>query len=168
MSVGEDLKYLDDFISESVVGVGWVELPRSPAGLTRPELSDLMAATFPDASDGTIANCTGQVWNFVNTIALGDLLLVPLANSKSYRLARVIGRPESRPTVSRLATVRVVDWLEDALPAIANGPGTGRELRGAPPRPFWAPGSSPVLERSASVPRGDADQQRCRLDLNAQ
>ena len=33
---------------------------------------------------GRIANNTGQVWNFVNTIALGDLVVVPLKGSRSF------------------------------------------------------------------------------------
>ena len=44
-------------------------------GMSRPELSTLMRATYPDASAGTIANHAGEVWNFINIIALGDLVV---------------------------------------------------------------------------------------------
>jgi len=124
---GEKLKYLDAFVSESVVGVGWSELPQSPAGLSRPELADLVARTYPDASPATVANYTGQVWNFVNTIALGDLVMVPLKNSKSYRLARIVGRAETRPMLRRLSAVRAVDWLDEEIPADR----FGQDLRNA-------------------------------------
>jgi len=35
---GEDLKFLSWFESEDVVGIGWAELPRSSAGMSRQEL----------------------------------------------------------------------------------------------------------------------------------
>lgn len=69
---GEELKYLPLFESQDVVGIGWSELPRSPVGMSRQDLAMMLQATYPDASPNTIANNTGQVWNFVNTIALGD------------------------------------------------------------------------------------------------
>lgn len=65
-----------------------------------------MRVTYPDALAGTIANNTGQIWNFVNTIALGDLVVVPLQASRSYRIGRVVGpaeRRENLPSLSRCA-----------------------------------------------------------------
>jgi len=93
---GEDLKFLSWFESEDVVGIGWAELPRSPAGMSRQELQGMLRATYPDAPPGTIANYTGQVWNFVNTIALGDLVVVPLKASRSFRIGRIVGPAERR------------------------------------------------------------------------
>jgi len=58
------------FESEDVVGIGWSELPRSPVGMSRQELAKVLQATYPNASPNTIANNAGQIWNFVNTIAL--------------------------------------------------------------------------------------------------
>ena len=70
----------------------------------------MMRATYPDAPSGTIANYTGQVWNFVNTIALGDLVVVPLKASRSYRIGRVNGPAERRKSMAELAAVRPVEW----------------------------------------------------------
>ena len=88
---GENLRYLPWFDSENIVGIGWSELPESPLKMSRQELAAMMRATYPDALAGTIANNTGQVWNFINTIALGDLVVVPLQASRSYRIGRVVG-----------------------------------------------------------------------------
>lgn len=52
------------------MGIGWSELPRSPVGMSRQELAKVLQATYPNASPNTIANNAGQIWNFVNTIAL--------------------------------------------------------------------------------------------------
>ena len=107
---GEDLRFLPWFESEDVVGIGWSELPRSPIGMSRPELADVLRATYPDATPHTIANNTGQVWNFVNTIALGDLVVVPLKASRSFRVGRVVGPAEHRQHLAELAAVRPVEW----------------------------------------------------------
>jgi restriction system protein len=107
---GEDLKFLPWFESEDVVGIGWSELPVSPVGLSRQELAGVLRAAYPDASPNTIANYTGQVWNFVNTIALGDLVVVPLKASRSFRVGRVVGPAEHREHLGELAAVRPVEW----------------------------------------------------------
>ena len=107
---GEDLKFLPWFESEDVVGIGWSELPGSPVGMSRQELAGMLRATYPDASPNTIANNTGQVWNFVNTIALGDLVVVPLKGSRSFRVGRVVGPAEHREHLAELAAVRPVEW----------------------------------------------------------
>jgi restriction system protein len=91
---GEHLKFLPWFETEDVVGIGWSELPVSPVGMSRQELAGVLRATYPDASPNTIANNTGQIWNFVNTIALGDLVVVPLKASRSFRVGRVVGPAE--------------------------------------------------------------------------
>jgi EVE domain len=107
---GEELKFLPLFESEDVVGIGWSELPRSPVGMSRQELQGVLEETYPDASPNTIANYTGQVWNFVNTIALGDLVVAPLKASRSFRVGRVIGPAERREHLAELAAVRPVEW----------------------------------------------------------
>src|SRR5690242_10594119 len=114
---GEELRFLPWFESEGVVGIGWSELPESPLGLSRPELAGLMRAAYPDAAAGTIANYTGQVWNFINTIALGDLVVVPLKASRSFRIARIVGPAERREALSEFAAVRPVEWDAQDVPA---------------------------------------------------
>jgi len=74
---GEDLKFLPCFESEDVVGIGWSDLPGSPIGLSRQELAGMLRVAYPDAPPNAIANNTGQVWHFVNTITLGDLVSSP-------------------------------------------------------------------------------------------
>ena len=107
---GEDLKFLPWFESEDVVGIGWSELPVSPVGLSRQELAGVLRAAYPDASPNTIANNMGQIWNFVNTIALGNLVVVPLKASWSFRVGRVVGPAEHREHLAELAAVRPVEW----------------------------------------------------------
>ena len=87
----------------------------------------MMRATYPDVSAGTIANNTGQVWNFINTIALGDLVVVPLRASRSYRIGRVVGPAGRREKLSELAAVRPVEWEAKEVAAQV----LGKDLRHA-------------------------------------
>jgi hypothetical protein len=107
---GENLRYLPWFDSENLVGIGWSELPESALKMSRQELAAVMRAMYPDVSAGTIANNTGQVWNFINTIALGDIVVVPLQASRSYRIGRVAGPAERREKLPELVAVRPVEW----------------------------------------------------------
>jgi Restriction endonuclease len=107
---GEGLRFLPWFDSESVVGIGWSELPVSPLKMSRYELAELMRATYPNASVATIANYTGQVWNFVNTISLSDVVVVPLKASRTFRIGRVAGPAERRKSLPELCAVRPVEW----------------------------------------------------------
>lgn len=118
---GENLKYLPLFESKDVVGIGWLELPRSPVGLSRPDLEGMLRATYPAYTPNTIANNTGQIWHFVNTIALGDFVVVPLKASKSFRVGRVVGPAEHRENMAGMAAVRPVEWeaREIAVSALA-------------------------------------------------
>ena len=116
---GENLGSLPLFEQFDVIAIGWSELPRSPVGLTRPQLSELMASTFPTSSAATVSNYTGQVWHFVNTISPGDLVLVPLERSAEFRVAQVTGKAETRAELVGFCAVREVEWLADSVPAQA-------------------------------------------------
>jgi hypothetical protein len=65
---------------------------------------------YPGASPNTIANYTGQIWNFVNAIIVGDLVVVPLRASRSFRVGRVTGPAERRANLAEMAAVRPVQW----------------------------------------------------------
>ena len=124
---GESLRYLPWFDSENIVGIGWSELPESSLKMTRQELAAIIRATYPDVSAATIANNTGQVWNFINTIALGDLVVVPLQSSRFYRIGRVAGPAEHRENLPELVAVRPVEWEAKEVAAQV----LGKDLRHA-------------------------------------
>lgn len=114
---GENLSCLPLFVAHDVVGIGWSEIPQSPIGLTRPQLEGLIASTYPASSPATVSNYTGQVWHFINTISPGDLVVVPLESSATFRVAQVLGQAESRPELPAFCAFRTVEWLAESVPA---------------------------------------------------
>jgi hypothetical protein len=114
---GENLSSLRQFEQHGVVAIGWPEITWSPLGLTRQELAERMASTYPTSKPGTVNNYTGQVWLFINTMAPGDLVLVPLERSASFRVAQVTGKAESRSDLPGLCAARDVEWLAESIPA---------------------------------------------------
>lgn len=79
----------------------------------------MLRASYPGASPNTIANNTGQIWNFVNTMALGDLVVVPLKASRSFQIGRVVGPAEHRVHLAGLAAIRPVEWEAREVPSQA-------------------------------------------------
>ena len=152
---GENLRYLPRFDSENIVGIGWSELPESPLKMSRQELAAMMRATYPDALAGTIANNSGQVWNFINTIALGDLVVVPLQASGSYRIGRVVGPAERRENLAELVAVRPVEWEAKEVA----GQVLGKDLRHAlgSIMTVFRPGARAAERRLETVVAGGRD-----------
>lgn len=112
---GENLSSLPLFETHSVIAIGWPELSRSPIGLTRPQLADLMAATYASERPATLSNYTGQVWHFINTMVPGDLVLVPLERSTAFRVGQVTGKAETRVDLAGHCAARDVEWLADSV-----------------------------------------------------
>ena len=152
---GENLSSLPLFEKHDVIAIGWSELPRSPVGLTRPELSKLMTNTYPTSSAATVSNYTGQVWHFVNTISPGDLVLVPLERSAAFRVAQVTGNAETRPELAGHCAARKVEWLADSVPAQS----LAEDLRNAlgPRMTVFRPGAGAAELRLRQVLETGAD-----------
>lgn len=102
-------------------GGGWWEVPDLSGYSTREEIAGVVADTFPGASDGKIANFTGQLWALTGRIKPGDLLVMPMKTTKEIALGYVTGAYEYRaeePEASRRHVVPV-DWRRTDLPRTA-------------------------------------------------
>ena len=82
---------------------------RLTGGISRRGVAGVLRATYPDASPTPIANDTGR-GPISNLIALGDLVVVPLKASRSFRAGRIVGPAEHRKHLAEMAAVRPVEW----------------------------------------------------------
>jgi restriction system protein len=69
-------------------GGGWTEVPDLSPFTTRDEIAQVVAQTFSGASDGKIANFSGQLWALRGRIKAGDLLVMPLKTTKQIALGQ--------------------------------------------------------------------------------
>lgn len=99
-------------------GGGWHELPDLASASSRDAVAEVVQSTFQGASDGRIANFTGQVWALRGRIKPGDLMVMPMKTTKQIALGRVTSgytyqgdeaEPEKRHVV-------LVDWIRTDLP----------------------------------------------------
>lgn len=101
--------------------IGWGELG-DLAGLTRPEVAQLMEKQYPEASIGAVRNWTGQVWAFSNAIAVGDLVVLPSKGRPMIAIGRVTGGYRYRPDLPEGAAQTIsVDWIAKDVPRTAIG-----------------------------------------------
>ncbi|MCW4386329.1 restriction endonuclease [Salinibacterium sp. SYSU T00001] len=108
-------------LANGVSGGGWQEVPDLTRCQTREDVGAVVATTFSDASDGTLANYTGQLWALRGRIQVGDLLVMPLKTTKRIAMGRVTGGYEylaGQPDPSCRHVVRV-DWSVTDLPRTA-------------------------------------------------
>ena len=88
-------------LEEGVAAVGWDGLPDISAIDSREQLAELMRQSYPDAKPQKVQNNVAQVWAFARTIALGDLVALPLKGRSAVAFGEVTGgyayRPENPP-----------------------------------------------------------------------
>ncbi len=104
-----------------VSGGGWRELGDLTPYATKEAVAAAVAAAFPGASVGRLANYTGQVYALRSRIEPGDLLVMPLKTTNKIALGRVTAgytylAEETDP--DRRHVVRV-DWQRTDLPRTA-------------------------------------------------
>jgi hypothetical protein len=106
--------------AESVVSIGWAELPDVSAITTIEEMRDFYRRAYPDASAGNLTTQARQVFLFAREIRPGDLVLTPLKTRPgSVAVARVTGSYQHRdthPFVPEGQHTHPVEWLSTGLP----------------------------------------------------
>lgn len=94
--------------------IGWDELPDLTSCTTRDGLRSLLKATYPDQKPKTLMSWESQVWPFRETIAVGDLVVLPLKTRSDIAFGRVKGPYQFRSDLpgGHLHT-RPVEWLKE-------------------------------------------------------
>ena len=94
--------------------IGWEELPDLTPCTTRDALRALMESVYPDQKPKTLMNWESQVWPFRDSIAAGDLVVLPLKTRADIAVGRVKGPYQYRTDLSRLPLhTRPVEWLKE-------------------------------------------------------
>ncbi|POM26105.1 CBS domain protein [Actinomadura rubteroloni] len=75
---GRDGERESQALTEGLVIAGWDELGDIGGAESRQDLRRMVRKTYPDDGKARIANWTGQLWRFVDTIKEGDHVVLPL------------------------------------------------------------------------------------------
>jgi restriction system protein len=110
-------------LDAGIVVVGWSEVPDLAEASSREELADLLRATYPGARPAALRNNVAQLWAFRDTIAVGDLVALPLKTAGTVAIGQITGEylylGDLPPSARHL---RTVDWLATDVPRDAIGP----------------------------------------------
>jgi restriction system protein len=77
-------------LENSLVSIGWNQLPDLTTFSQKPELAQVMATTYAEESPRTISNWAGQVWTFAKSIVVGDIVAMPLKSTPAIAFGRVV------------------------------------------------------------------------------
>lgn len=97
-----------------LVGIGWPEIPDTPAIADENELRRIIAETYPNEPVNRRSKWFGQLRAFLFTIDIGDLVLLPSAGGEVLHVGEVASEPQIPQTATAsLHTVRRVRWIGD-------------------------------------------------------
>lgn len=99
-------------LDNSVVTIGWNELPDLSKLKDKNELTKLYVQIHPKAKKNQIANEVGQVWRFAYDIQLGDLVALPLKTQSAIAIGKVEGPYEYKELTDNIKHVRRVKWIK--------------------------------------------------------
>src|SRR5260370_239161 len=77
-------------VANNVISIGWSQLG-DVSNLTREELSNAVAATYPDKPPATMALVGNMIWAFFHKIATGDFVIARRGRKTLAAVGKVIG-----------------------------------------------------------------------------
>lgn len=115
-----------EFLSRNVVAIGWREAGDYSGAKTRVDVLERVAAAYPANTDQQNNVGAGQVWRFLDEVAIGDGVLTYDPASRLYHIGEIAGPPIYAPDqIEALPVQRAVRWKEavsrDALSQAAKG-----------------------------------------------
>src|SRR5437899_962930 len=97
-------------LEKGVAAVSWDDVPDIFGVGSREELADLMRRTYPDDKPQKVQNSVAQLWAFARTIAVNDLVAMPLKGRSAVAFGDVTGgyahRLENPPGTKHVRPVR--------------------------------------------------------------
>ncbi|MCF8233253.1 MAG: EVE domain-containing protein [Bacteroidales bacterium] len=78
---GQSAKRWEAFYKEGVIGIGWDRMGNLKKYDSKEEIRDQLALTYPEKGDNQTNNAL-TLWNFANSIQIGDILIPKKGNSE--------------------------------------------------------------------------------------
>ena len=75
---GRDAAFIDNFIDESKVAIGWAEIGPVDPGTSRKEIYERHKRAYPGMKDGERAAAAGTISRFLSEIAVGDTVVTTI------------------------------------------------------------------------------------------
>lgn len=108
---GRDSVYVDDFLDQELVAIGWDELGPVEEGEAKDQVLERYKAAYPERSVGNAQAGVSQIVRFVNEIRVGDTVVTYDRDRRSYFVGEILSDARWSPDkIPGMPRVRQVDW----------------------------------------------------------
>jgi restriction system protein len=111
--LGKNGEFEADALSRSRLSIGFNVTEDLAAASDREAVLGIIRTIFPDSKPGRQANFAAQVNQFVNTMAVGDIVVSPLKTISKIGISEVIGPYQK---LENGQPTRPVKWLATEVP----------------------------------------------------
>jgi restriction system protein len=109
---GRSSAFIEDFVREGIVAVGWSEAGDHTASRSKEELLQRFGQVFSDRTPRQNQVGAGQVWRFLHELRLRDRVVCYDPSTRLYHVGVITGEPKYEPQrIERLPTTREVKWI---------------------------------------------------------
>ncbi len=112
---GRESIYVDDFLTSSIVAIGWGELGQLSIGISKEEVLRRYLETYPGNSNGKAQNAASQIVRFINEFSVGDSVTTYDRDQRVYYLGEI--RSDYRWSLGEIPEMphtRNVHWTHHA------------------------------------------------------
>lgn len=89
--LGKNAEYESDALDRSLLSIGFKMTSDLSGAKDRESILKLVEAAFPDAKPARVRNLSAQVNQFVNTMAVGDIVVSPFKTLSKFGIGEVAG-----------------------------------------------------------------------------
>jgi hypothetical protein len=110
---GSRAEFATQFEQLSIVAIGWADMGDLGAYRDRTQLKARLQQIDPNQTPQQIAAAAGQIFTFVRTVQVGDMVLTPLEGGREIFVGTVIGEYQYDPDrmSNEYPHIRKVRWL---------------------------------------------------------
>lgn len=107
--LGRDGEFEEYAIKNSVIVIGWGDIPNLAEIKSKNELKTIFQQAYPQYKKAGVSAVAEVIWNFYAKINIGDVIVSPLDSKPEIAIGVVVGEYEYRP--SKIRHARKVSWL---------------------------------------------------------
>ena len=103
-------------LADGVLAIGY-DLAEDLSNVgTYEDVKHLLQQIKPDAKPGTVSSEAGRIWNFKDSIKIGDLIVMPRKDGPTIAVGEMAGEYKFRPEVPEMFHARTVAWINREVP----------------------------------------------------
>ena len=86
---GQGGSYVDDFIENNLVAIGWGQIGTLTKDDSKKSISSKISKEWPNITKGKVSISTGMVYRFINEIEIGDKVVTYDPSRRIYHVGEI-------------------------------------------------------------------------------